>query len=289
MNPKHIFPILSMLALLTALLACNLPNAPANATPTAADLPEASATSPTVDQPTATSAPEGSNVSFSGVSFTIPSALGVIGTSESVAAMDNEGGPGWDTAPAYTKFTLKDYPLSDSAIEPKIYVYPAAEYETVNGGAAESLKRLRAILASTEMDINKQTVPFIPFFNAAQIFETQSLRIKFQNGSGIRILTQYEQAPMPVNNHDAVYQFEGLTSDGKYYVIALFPINSPTLQADSKPDSPVPAGGIAFNESDPATYFDAVTQNLNNATPESFSPTLTSLDALIGSIKVTTP
>ena len=289
MNPKHIFPILSMLALLTALLACNLPNTPLNATPTAADLPEASATNPTVEEPTATSTPEGSNVTYAGVSFTIPTALGGIGTSEPVAAMDNESGPGWDTAPAYTKFTLKDYPLSNSALEPKIYVYPATEYETVNSGAAESLKRLRALLASTEMEINKQTAPFIPFFNATPLFETQSLRIKFQNGAGIRILTQYEQAPMPVNNHDAVYQFEGLTSDGKYYVIALFPISSPTLQADSSIDSPVPSGGIAFNESDPAAYFDAVSQNLNNAAPESFTPTLTSLDALITSIKVTAP
>ncbi len=286
MNPKHLFPILSILTLLAASLACNIPGS--SVTPTAIE------TTYPLESPTNTDIPatpteSSSSVLFSGVSFTIPANLGSIGASESIAAMDNEGGPGWDTAPAYTKFTLKDYPLSNSALEPKIYVYPATEYETVNSGAAESLKRLRALLASTKMEINKQTAPFIPFFNATPLFETQSLRIKFQNGAGIRILTQYEQAPMPVNNHDAVYQFEGLTSDGKYYVIALLPISSPTLQADSSIDSSVPSGGIPFNESDPAAYFDAVSQNLNNAAPESFTPTLTSLDALIASIKVTAP
>jgi hypothetical protein len=203
--------------------------------------------------------------------------------------MVNETGPGWDTAPAYTRFTLENYQLQNTAFEPRIYVYPAAEYEAVNNGAAESLKRLRALISDASLQMNSQTVPFVPFFNATQIFKAQPLRMKFQNGSGIRIITQYEQAPMPVSNHDLVYQFEGLTGDGKYYIIALFPINFPTLQAESRPDSPLPADGIPYNESAPAAYFEAVTQKLNAAPPESFTPNLTTLDALIQSINVTKP
>ena len=289
MNPKHIFPALSILALLTALLACSLPNAPVTATPTAADLPEASATSPTADEPTATSAPDGSNVAFSGVSFTLPTALGVIGTAETVPAISIENSPGWDAGPAYTKFTLKNYPLQGTLIQPEIRVYPAKEYETISNGAAESLKRLRALTSGAGMGVDNNTLPFVPYFNATQTFEAQAMPINFQSGTGYRTITQYDQAFIPVNNHEMIYHFQGLTSDGAYYIIATLPLNSPILAADGNPASAIPAGGVPFNQNDPMAYFDTVAQTLNDAAPESFSPSLTTLDALIGSIKVTTP
>ncbi|MEO8354588.1 MAG: hypothetical protein ABI621_01610 [Chloroflexota bacterium] len=39
--------------------------------------------------------------------------------------------------------------------------------------------------------------------------------INFQNGRGIRFLTQYAQYPAPINNHELFYHFQGLTNDGK--------------------------------------------------------------------------
>lgn len=291
MKPKHIIPTLSILALLAASLACNLSNSNA---PTATNPPSATETTAPAESPTATNAPapvDPNSVSFSGVSFTIPNELGTLATSESVAAVDNADGPGWSTAPAYTKFTLQKYPIFDSMHNPEIRIYPAADYEKIHNGAAESLKRLRALTSSTGMDINNSTVPFIPYFNATQTFEAKGLLMKFQNGTGVRMVAQYDQAFIPVNNYELMYHFEGLTSDGNYYIIAIFPLNASILQADDKPDSPVPAGGVVFdfNKTDPATYYGAITQALNEAAPESFTPTLASLDALIQSIKITAP
>jgi hypothetical protein len=101
-------------------------------------------------------------------------------------------------------------------------------------------------------------------------------------------VTQYAQAFYPINNHDLFYHFEGLTSDGQYYIIAILPINAPSLAADDNLDSPLPADGIPFdfNSSDPGAYFEAITQKLNTTAPEAFTPSLTALDALINSLKI---
>ncbi len=293
MNIKRIFPILAMAFLLATALACNLSNA---ATPALTPAPQnttdagnINTATPNTPDPTDTPAPTGIAVSFSGTSFTIPSGIASGGGPQAMAAISEQDGAPWDVGPAHLKFSLENYPLNGTMLQPEIYVYPAQEYEAVSNGAAESLKRLRALTSGAGMDVTNQSVPFVPFFNATQIFEAQAMPIKFQNGSGIRTLTQYDQASLPVNNYELIYHFEGLTSDGKYYLIAIFPVSLPTLAADGNPDFPVPAGGIPFNKDDPAAYYEAIAKHLNAAAPETFTPNLTTLDALIQSINVTTP
>ncbi|MGC1379141.1 MAG: hypothetical protein WA821_23125 [Anaerolineales bacterium] len=288
MNNKRIFPLFAAVILLVASLACNVEaSSPPTATPNPPTIQALESPSPT---PTVETKPSGGvAVSLSGVSFTIPTGIASSAGAESVAAVDDQGGPGWDVAPAHVKFSLQNYPVNGTMLQPEIYVYPAAEYEKVSAGAAESLKRLRALTSGAGMDINNNTVPFVPFFNAGQIFEAQARPLKFQNGSGIRMITQYDQAFMLVNNDELIYHFEGLTGDGKYYVIAIFPMTHPTLAATNDYNAPVPAGGVPFNQGDPAVYYAAVTQSLNNAAPESFTPSLTTLDALIQSLNVVAP
>ena len=74
-------------------------------------------------------------------------------------------------------------------------------------------------------------------------------------------------------------------------IIAILPITSPMLVSDDNPESPVPSDGVPFNYSDPnfdfPGYMNAVSAKLNTAAPETFSPTMTTLDALIQSIQVT--
>jgi hypothetical protein len=103
------------------------------------------------------------------------------------------------------------------------------------------------------------------------------------------MITQYDQAFMLVNNYELIYHFEGLTGDGKYYIIAIFPMTQPTLAATSDYKAPVPAGGVPFNQDDQAAYYAAISKSLNSAAPESFTPSLTALDALIQSLNVVAP
>lgn len=269
MRSKSVFQMLGVGLLLCIPLACN-------------PLQVTSETAP--PGPTETAAPQGIPVSFSGTSFSIPDGLANGAGTENVAAMDGEPLPAWETTPAFTQFTLEHYQTPGALLQPRIYVYVAAEYAAVNTNAAKNIQLLGAAT-----DFSNQNLPVVPFINATQAFAAQVAPLKFRNGAGLRMLTQYAQNARPINNSELVYHFEGLTGDGRYYIIAIFPVSHPSLAADGKPDSVVPAGGIPFNQDDPAGYFAAISKNLNNAAPETFTPGLATLDGLIRSLEVVAP
>ncbi len=228
-------------------------------------------------------------VSYENVSFVIPSGMASSANTETMTSVDTNSSAPWEIAPTHLRFTLTGYPLQGKFFEPQIYVYPADEYAQVNSVASEQIERLKKALAGSPL--LKETLPNVPFFNAGHIIAANIQLIKFQNGSGVRELTQYDQYPAPINNHELFYHFEGLTSDSKYYVIAILPVTAPILPEDEKPESSVPAGGIPIPTSvgPNDTYYFSVTEKLNSQAPDSFTPSMTMLDALIQSILVKTP
>ena len=124
------------------------------------------------------------------------------------------------------------------------------------------------------------------------MFAAQAKFIQFNGGTGVRMITQYGQAVGPISNNNTFYHFEGLTSDGKYYIVAVFPIEATFLANGNDPSAPLPAGGIPFpgnNNIDPSfyeNYFKAVGDKINASPDDSFAPSLTILDSLIQSLKV---
>jgi hypothetical protein len=229
---------------------------------------------------------EGAVVSANSVKFSIPLGLGTSANVESVTAENIEEGPSSGQTPAHTKFSLTGYPLQGKFFEPHILVYPAAEYESVNEGAAYNLQKLRAILASPSAPLTKEMMPGITSFNAGMVFTSNMQVISFQNGTGVRFLTQYAQYLAAANNNDLFYEFQGLTNDGKYYIIAILPVNVPFFAADSNiPQTSLPADGILFTGEGPdEAYYTTVVDRLNQTAPEVFTPSILLLDALIQSI-----
>jgi len=233
--------------------------------------------------------PGGIPVSYENVSFVIPGGTASGANTETIPSVDTNGGAPWEVAPTHLRFTLTGYQLQGKFFEPQIYVYPADQYAQVNSVAGEQIERIKKALAGSPL--LKETLPNVPFFNAGHIIAAGIQLIKFQNGSGVRELTQYDQYPAPINNHELFYHFEGLTADGKYYVIAVLPITAPVLAEDEKPESSVPAGGVPIPPSTGPTnvYYFSVSETLNSLAPDSFTPALNSLDSLIQSILVKTP
>lgn len=317
---KHLSLTLSALAVMAlALAACNslvppvptaapaststlAPAAPsataeAAATPTAKVLPTATPeTVPTAEPSSAptTETASGAAVSFDRLSLTLPTAIasGAGGTQVDKVEGDNAGP--WGVAPAHIEVKLEGYAMQGKFLEPKIYVYPADAYAQMQFAAAESLKRLKAILAgNSTVPFTTDVLPSVPFFNAGQIFSAGAKVIPFQNGKGVRELTEYAQYPAPVNNNELIYQFVGLTSDGKSYVVAILPATAPGLPADAKPDAVVPEGGVPLPDLNSANpdfpgYYGKVQHNLESLQPGAFTPSLDQLDALIGSISINT-
>ena len=114
---------------------------------------------------------------------------------------------------------------------PQIVVFPAAEYAAVNESAAANIQMLQGVLSNPGSVPDSKNLPHITFFNAGPVFQSQVAVVPFQGGYGIRALTEYAQYAAPVNNNDMFYHFQGLTSDGKKYIVAILPVTSPLLQA----------------------------------------------------------
>ncbi len=237
------------------------------------------------------SSPAGIPVLAAPIQFVIPDGLAGTATVASIAVVTDQTGAPWDIAPAHVEITLEGYALQNSFHVPQIFVYPGADYAAANSSAAESLKRLQAVLAAPNKPYTNDVLPYVPFFNAGQVIASQEKVIQFKGGSGLRILTQYAQDVSPINNGGLFYHFEGLSSDGKYYIVAILPTTAPFLAADNNPDSAVPPGGIPFPQNTAPstsfeTYFTQVTDMLNNTSAVKFNPSIDMLDALIQSISI---
>lgn len=228
----------------------------------------------------------GTSISYEGVSFAIPNGVAVNATTEKITAVEANSGAPWEIAPTHLRFTLTEYQLQGKFHEPRIFVYPAEEYAQSNPGAAEQINRLKNILAgATPM---QETLPTVPFFNATPQIAANIKIIPFQNGGGVRWLTQYAQYAAPINNHELFYHFQGLSSDGKSYIIAVLPITAPMLPEDEKPEATIPEGGIPIptDVGPNDVYYFSVIEKLNSLSPDAFTPSLDALDALIQSILV---
>ena len=239
----------------------------------------------------ATKTPSGIPFFASPIRLIIPSGLAISASTDTIDVVTDQTGTSLDVAPAHLQITLHSYPLESSFHVPQIFVYPAQDYAVVNQKAAESIKRLKGILASPNAQYTNDVLPYIPFINAGQVFAAQEKILQFNGGSGLRIVTQYASDVSPINNGGLFYHFEGLTNDGKYYIVAILPTNLPFLPVDNDPNSAVPSSGIAFPKTNAAgsdfeNYFKQATDRINATAPDQFNPSLNTLDALIQSISI---
>ena len=230
-------------------------------------------------------------VRFGRLSLEIPSSVATGASGSDIAPVTAEDAPYWEKTPGHLQVSLGDYYiLREKFHQPQIYVYPALEYAQLVPAAFESMHRLRNVMYAPDA-VSVDQFPTVPFFNAAQVFASNVQTLSFQNGSGIRFVTEYAQGFVSINNQDLFYHFEGFTDDGNDYIVAVLPITSPLLAESDDLDAPLPAGGIAFPDlaspdPDMQGYFDAIATLLNAQPSVSFSPALSQLDALIQSMWV---
>jgi hypothetical protein len=259
----------------------------------------ATATPTAVPAPTETPPPSATPVpaaSFNGVEVALDPALasGISGHVEP-ASGTSEGVDPWGIHPAYTQLDLIGYDSQNTYFQPHIAVYPVAGLEGMSPQAAQVVQALRELLAARPA-ASEGSIPLLPIFNAAQMLRAQVQYVDFQNGSGVRFLTQYDQAYLPINNHELFYTFQGLTADGACYVSAILPVAASFLPEDENPETVPPEGGLAFPawtapdfEAQALAYLEAMTQKLDEAPGGEFTPDPAALDAMIRSLQVSPP
>jgi hypothetical protein len=206
------------------------------------------------------------------------------------AATEDQVGP-WGVGPEHISIELSGYSTTNenTAVKNMVLIYPAKEYAAAYQGAANSIQNLQTILANPSMSITAKTAPSVPSYNAGEVIVAQAKILNFQNGSGVRLITEYAQYYAPITRNGEIYQYAGLTNDGDYFIIAVLPIQTPLQSTHDNPSADGAAYPDVGNADETAfnAYYQAMTDKLNAADPNSFQPTIGQLDALIQSITVT--
>jgi hypothetical protein len=248
--------------------------------PTATEPPQASELPAVTEAPVATGLPAVQpNVTCNELSFYLDPALGSPYDCKTVPASPD----GMEVNPQYTQITLNPYVLGDKFFTAHIAVYPVQAFTALlPDNIPSDVAALQALIAGGNP--GDSALPFLPIFNAAQVFHARYQSLPFQNGGGIRYMVLFAQYSAPVNNHDLFYTYQGLTSDGQYWVSAILPINH-TILPDTGDNPP---GGVTWEQfgNDYPSYIADMTNQLNAQPPDSFTPTLAALDALVASISI---
>ena len=239
----------------------------------AADLPSPTETI----EPAAPAAAPEPDIVFHGISFAYDHSLAENINAEVIPEQADEGGPWWST-PETISFTFNGYTLPGAFLDARIHVYSVAEFTAVNPTVGDRLTTLSDVLAVG--DVNDDRIAMADIFNAAQFLRTKEAFLDFQNGSGVRFLAQYGQGFSAVGWPYLFYGFQGLTSDGQYFISAIFPVNHPSLP---NPDT------VTIDEAFTENFESYIAENelsLAGQPDDSFQPSLVTLDQLISSLLV---
>jgi hypothetical protein len=192
--------------------------------------------------------------------------------------------------PNYVAYQFEDYllPVEEYGPLAVIEIYPVAAFEALIGTSDTPIEQLQTLIADrSPLEDVEGYLPVLPYRNAAQIVHAQREYLDFQNGAGIRFVTFYAQDTVEIRSN-LFYTFQGITADGAYYVSADFPITLPesafpafdqdAAYADDMSDGPI---NDYYRE-----YVASLTANIDALDNASVTPSLDTLDALIGSMTV---
>jgi hypothetical protein len=303
---KHRLYLLAMIALLLASQACALPWTPEEETPPPAEIEQITVTEPEPTQPaeiietevptvkpTEEPTEESTEERFAcgpgmapasafTVEFCYPEAYSngfmQVRVPENPPSADL---PLWGVNPDMIEITLTSYPVDNEYHDPIIRIYPVAGFVALEPRIQTIVDDLSAMLTSQVP--NPASIPFVPLFNAAQMMQAQVAYLDFRNGQGVRFITQYGQAAMPISNDSAFYAFIGLTEDGAYLISAILPVTHPLFVEDNMTEPE--EGWAAFSENY-ETYISNMEAELITQAADSFFPHLTPLDEMMASFLI---
>ena len=227
-------------------------------------------------------------VEYQGMKFAFPSSLAESVWPESVASLTPmDSTTGWGGRPEHIRFTFASQGKPDAfqiggaglSGHPQIFIYPAQEFSRMGEMPKGKIDSLQALLEARP-PAPENEIPLLPLINAAQVFHAQVKYLDFQNGSGVRFLTQYSQEVVGrLTNKNIFYTFQGLTRDGKYYIAAFFPITASGLSDELVQEDWQAAQAHLVED----------IRHLESLSSQDFEPGLEVLDSIIESLVVESP
>jgi hypothetical protein len=200
-------------------------------------------------------------------------------------------------APEHLNFNFE---IGPKYWEPILEIYPVQRFPAMYAVSTELRKDIENEITDLKRVIDEPSyrvngrIPYLPYVDASQSFQTNVKPVHFKNGKGIFFVTYWSTEAALVSNDHLRYVFEGLTNDGKY-IIAEIPIQA-TFLPDESPDEfegykreflfqdyPHP-NQIRRRYKD---YISSITKRLETMTPGQFKPDLRELEQIIASLQVT--
>ena len=162
---------------------------------------------------------------------------------------------------------LTDY---SADLQRELLVYPLPSYAVLFKGKEKAafdkvVPELKKIIAA-KSDKGVKAIPMLPAVEAAEVFHNHVKYLNFKDGSGVAYLTSYAQDEAPLKNGDFYYSYQGISTDGKYYVSLQYPVKAPKLPTTTKLKP-----GVAY---------------LDKLPDADFVPSLSAIDKMIQSISI---
>ena len=224
-------------------------------------------------------------VSFEGASLKHGSALGKVSARRIPArVLEDPSEKPDDVKGEHLSFTFEGYPQrKETFFNPVIEIYKLDDFRSAFKASPEyvrgidrAVRDLKRRIATRNRDTRTE-IPYLPFVDASQAFRSRVRLINFGKGKGIAFLTQYNIEPSVINNQGVAYIFQGLTDDGRHYIVATFPIATSIL-AESFADSSHSAFTLpssmesSRNKAAYNQYVSRIALKLNNLPGNRFEP-----------------
>jgi hypothetical protein len=160
-------------------------------------------------------------IEYNGISFDLDPALAYTLSARSCPAvpLQENQGPG-EAHPGYVAFTFPTFNRENIEIQPELRVYEVSGDMSAYTYPLNSLDELQTV-------INQHPEPVV-WFNTSPL-HTRQAYLSFDNGAGVRGLVQYMQDFFFYTNNGLLYEYNGLTQDGRYFLNFRHPLSVPFL------------------------------------------------------------
>jgi hypothetical protein len=230
----------------------------------------------------------------------IPAASGLIAAEEKALYLEEESDKPDSVVPNYLSLKFRGRYAStnqNSSYQPEVNIYPIEEFRTVLGKSKtaveyldKGIEQLKTIISSRPKRL--KNVPRIPLHDGSPTTITHVKYVQFANGSGVQYLTHFDIEQAIIGNERLTYVMQGLTSDGRYYIFATFPVALDFLPHSDASEfrgykSPLyfyEPKTRAANEKNYERYLSSMTALLEGTHDDRFEPTLTSIQSTLSTL-----
>jgi hypothetical protein len=178
--------------------------------------------------------------------------------------------------------------------DPIMYIIPVDAYrqmwdEAGNPHVTSTIDRIFQWTVALQSPPPTAGLPALPPEEVTGVNDlaVQIARTSPQSGSasrsGYRFVGRWAQDANPVTNQGLRYVYQGFTNDGVYLVAFFYPVTTPQLG----PIDALPAEEWDAFNADPQAYIQAQAEALNALAPVEWEPDLTTLDAVVDSLRIT--